>query len=120
MEKKRILMVIQDITGHSEAEIKWDPSNPEQVKAIQELFIEMKEKGFMFFKVDKKLTSKSKGRQIKDFNPELKEMFMEKNLDWKPVEDTEASMQSAEYVDVEMEEIEPDTKYVAAQPLAGG
>lgn len=120
MEKQRLLLTVQDTTGHSEAQINWDPKDPEQVKAIQEMFIEMKKKGFIFFKVENKKKLKVKGKQIKDFDPKLETMFMEKNLDWEPVENESTETQNAEYVDVEKEEIEADSQYVAAQPLAGG
>lgn len=121
MENHRLLLTVQDVTGHSEAEIKWNPKNKKQVESIQEMFIEMQKIGYIFFKVEKKLGRvNAKGEQIKKFDPKLKKMFMEKNLEWVPAEEESTSSQEAEFVDVEKEAIEPDKKYVAAQPLSGG
>lgn len=132
----RMLLVVQDHSGHSENEIKWNPKDEKQVEGIREMFMTLKEQGFMFFKVKKRLGFlKTKGEHVSEFNPDLKQLIVEKNMDWTPVEEKEViddteigeeeveevvSHEEAEWFDPEEEEIEEEVKYVATQPIKGG
>lgn len=124
MEKNqsRLLLVVQDRTGHSENMISWDPKDAKQVESTQELFLTMKESGYMFFKVKKNLGGliKSKGEQVVEFDPKLKKMIMEKNLDWVPVQEDNNQYEEAEWFDPETEKVEEETKYIASSPISGG
>lgn len=117
----RILMVIQNESGHSENEIKWNPKDKAQVESIREMFLSLKDQGFLFFKVKKQLgVLKAKGEVLAEFNPDLKRMIIEKNANWTPVVEESTTPDKAEWFEPENEEIEEETKYVASQPIAGG
>lgn len=117
----RILMVVQDVSGHSENEIKWNPKDKAQVESIRQMFMTLKSQGFMFFKVKKRLgVLKTKGEHVSEFNPELKALIVEKNMDWTPVQEEVKEAEKAKWFDPEKEEIEEETKYVASQPIKGG
>jgi hypothetical protein len=44
---------IRMLCEKGDVQIKWDENNPEEVKTAEEMFLRLKEKGHMFFKIAK-------------------------------------------------------------------
>lgn len=143
MEKSRILLVVQDFTGHSEVELKWNKNDNKSKNDMKEMFMELKNQGYIFFKINTKLgILKTKGEIVSEWDENEGKLFAEKNPDWKPekaiqneiiqkmvdgrkievteVEEESESFEEAVYFDPEKNELEEDSKYIATHPITGG
>jgi len=65
-------MAVMDHSGDSKH--LWDPGNYREVEAMRDLFKDLKKKGYLAYRVDKK--DGTKGEVMKDFDPEAGSVIM--------------------------------------------
>ncbi len=102
-EGKSVIAVMSDV---GDTKYLWDPKNPAEVKAAKVHFEDMREQGFLVFKLTPSLHRK--GKEVKRFHPKGKGY-----LYVPPAEGADGKM-------VKDFDPEEEGRYIATPPIAGG
>lgn len=66
--------ILSELGHKGDVEVRWDPSNPDDVESARQAFRALKGKGFTAFRVQ--ADRRSKGELIHEFDPNAEKIIM--------------------------------------------
>jgi hypothetical protein len=125
-EYASVYLLYLNNTGHSKLELTWDPNNEDEVKAVEQKFIELSEKGCIISVVSTFLGIFKRKKEIKIFDEKYRHIIAEGEVlsftihEGDIIDDKRNKKEEYKLFVPHEDKVKPNTKYMVHAPISGG